>query len=262
MEGDVADFIMIGSICDDAVPKTRVWIQNSRHDAVKVILVYFWCELRSRRQKRDLRCRTFEVSIQNSKQRLHIVGAIPVFLSRNHLQIGLCGYTNRYLILPIDQNSTFPPIAPKWMKLNAINRNKTTKIIVEVVTTDVRKIILGFKFLFAPFLGNILRNGLVDRTHDSAEKEFKGIKCDNQAVLQSVLRIHIHFYINMAVCQVNFQKKFERSCGEQDDRDVVRLTASNCILHIRTVKSELLRIKTRLLSSIVDSSRIRIAMLG
>ena len=52
----------------------------------------------------------------------------------------MCGYTNCYLILPIDQNSTFPPIAPKWMKLNALDRNKTTKIIVEVVTTDVRKI--------------------------------------------------------------------------------------------------------------------------
>ena len=81
------------------------------------------------------------------------------------------------------------------MKFDAVNRSNTTQIAIQIVSTDMRNVVLGFKIFLASFLRDILSNGFVDRTNDAADDEFDRIKFDNQVVLPSDHRILFYFYI-------------------------------------------------------------------
>lgn len=75
---------------------------TASHDAIEVIFVDLIIELRSRREEGQLCCRTLQIPVHDLQQCLHVVRTIPIFLARNHLQVGLRSYANCYLILPVD----------------------------------------------------------------------------------------------------------------------------------------------------------------
>ena len=71
------------------------------------------------------------------------------------------------------------------MEFDDVNRSNTTQIAIQIVSTDMRNVVLGFKIFLASFLRDILSNGFVDRTNNAAAAELNSIKFDHTVVLPS-----------------------------------------------------------------------------
>lgn len=136
------------------------------HNCLKIFLIFILTEPSDFRNKRQLDINRVYILILNINDRHKVMWAGTIFLFRNRFKRLFRADRNGYLVLSINNKTSFPGIPLKCFKLNRIRNNKVPKICINLIPTHQFNGIVCFVWIFRHIIPDIRTSSLNNSSND------------------------------------------------------------------------------------------------